>query len=323
MAVRRARVGKKKHAWVKWVVALGVVAFLGLVFAASVGVGSWMREQAEQYSANQEQQSVQVPEQEIFPVSVSPIKASKYRIGGRYNSYLNAGIRHLCAPLRDSEGTLTYASEVCAHAGWDRNGSVNLETNAWELHQNGMYLSTYIEITGFAQENQAVRELMLSYEASLVAEAAASGVDEIFLVGVSPTQASVTEIAQYVRRVKSLAGDCAIGVMITPDVLLAAEYEVYMAAQLLSVCDFLVLDLRNIPLETAAPDTETQSTSEAQTQPPIPGYANQQEMTVKYLMEHMQYDLVRYSPRLALGEQQSDALDYIISKGYGNWVIVE
>jgi hypothetical protein len=46
-------------------------------------------------------------------------------------------------------------------------------------------------------------------------------------------------------------------------------------------------------------------------------------MTVKYLMEHMQYDLVRYSPRLALGEQQSDALDYIISKGYGNWVIVE
>lgn len=322
MAVRRARVGKKKHAWVKWVVALGVVVFLGLVFAASVGVGNWMLTQAEQYPAGEEQQSVQVPEQEIVAVGVSPIKASKYRLGARYYSYLNSGVRHLCAPLRDAQGVLAFSSEVCSHAGWDQNGSVNLETNAWELHQNGMYLCTYIEITGFAEENRAVSELVLSYEASLIAEAAASGVDEIFLTGISPTQANVTEIAQYVRRVKALAGDCAIGVMITPDVLLAAEYEVYMAAQLLSVCDFLVLDLREVPLKQA-PESETGAEGEEATEMQPLEETGKRKMTVTYLMEHMQYDLVRYFPRLALTEQQSDALDYIISKGYGNWVIIE
>ena len=40
-------------------------------------------------------------------------------------------------------------------------------------------------------------------------------------------------------------------------------------------------------------------------------------------MQNLQYDLTRYSPRLALNEAQTDDLDYIIAKGYGNWVIME
>ena len=46
-------------------------------------------------------------------------------------------------------------------------------------------------------------------------------------------------------------------------------------------------------------------------------------MSVEYVMQNLQYDLTRYSPRLALDEQQTDALDYVIAKGYGNWVIME
>ncbi|MBQ7379056.1 MAG: hypothetical protein IJW70_05180 [Clostridia bacterium] len=319
MAVKRTRVGKRHRAWVKWLVALGVVAVLGIVFAASVGVGSWLLKKAEQYPAGDAQQEVTVPEDQIVPIKVPLIKAYAYAIGDRYSSYLYSDISHLCAPLRAQDGSLLFASRVCEHAGWDQNGTADLALNVWELHKNGLYLCTYMPISGFAVEDAVLRELVLSYEASLIVEAAESGVDEIFLTGVTPTQTNITEIVQYLRRIKSLSGDCAIGVMITPQVLLAAEHDVYLAAQLMEVCDFLVLDLRGLPLHTseAGTEAETGANTEAQTDG-----AQASELTVAYVMEHMRYDLTRYSPRLALGGDQTEALDYIIERDYENWLIM-
>ena len=117
MATRRVRVGKRQHTWVKWVVALGVLAVLGLAFAASVGIGNWLLRTAEQYPANEQTPAQSLPEDEILPVRVPPIKAQAYRIGDRYSSYTYAGVAHLCAPLRASDGSLAYASDVCAQKG--------------------------------------------------------------------------------------------------------------------------------------------------------------------------------------------------------------
>lgn len=305
MARRRVRIGKSRGAWVKWAVAIGIVLLLGAVFAASVGVGSWLLRTAEKYPAGDaEQTTPEVPEQEIIPVSVPTVKAHAYKIGNRCSSYTSAGIRHLCAPLRDGEDALAYASAVCDRAGWETDGSVDLAQNVDNLHHNNLYLCAYMPIVGFDEQDKAMRELMLSYEAALITEAAAAGVDEIFLCGLAPTQANITEITAYLRRVKALAGNCAIGVLITPDVLLASRHDAYTAAQLLSVCDFLVLDMRGLPLDVSEPEAE------------------QQSLTVKYIMENMQYDLIRYAPRLALDGTQTDALDFVIAKGYGNWVIM-
>lgn len=328
MAVKRVRIKNKHHAWVKWVIGLGILAALGISFAVSVAVGNWLLEKAEQYPAKQEQESVSVPPEQIVPVRVPSIKAYAYELGGKYSGFTYSGIFHLCAPLRDTEGALTYFSRVCEHAGWEQNGRVDLAMNVWELHQNGLYLSTYIPITGFAEQDAAIRELKLSYEAALIVEAAESGVNEIFLTDLEPTKANITEVVQYVRHVKSLVGKTAIGVLITPEVLLAEEYDVYLAAQLMSVCDFLVLDLRHLPLDDKAADTQTgteegsEAETELETETEQGSTTEQRVLSVTYVMEHMQYDLIRYSPRLALGEQQTDALDYIIAKGYGNWVIM-
>lgn len=321
MAVKRARVGRRHHAWIKWLVALGVVAVLGIVFAASVGVGSWLLKKAEQYPAGDAQPEITVPEEQIIRVNVPSIKAYAYTVGGRYSSYVYSEISHLCAPLRAQDGTLLFDSRVCKHAGWDESGSVDLALNVWELHENGLYLCTYMPVCGFALEDAALRELTLSYEASLIAEAAKSGVDEIFLTGIEPTQANIADIVQYLRRVKGLAGDTAIGVLVTPQVLLAAEHDVYLAVQLMEVCDFLVLDLRGLPLH--APQTETEAETETGTESEVQtGSAQISEMTVAYVMEHMQYELIRYSPRLALSGEQTDALDFIIGKNYQNWLIM-
>ena len=325
MAVKRVRMKNKHRAWVKWVVALGVVTVLAATFAASVGIGNWLLDMAEQYPATPEQPTVTVPPEQIFTVSVPQIKAYAYSLGDRYSGYVYADIAQLCAPLRDADGALTFTSRVCERAGWEQNGRVDLATNAWELHQSGLYLCTYIPISGFAEEDEAVRELVLSYEASLIAEAAESGVDEVFLTNLNPTKTNIAEVVQYLRRVKGLCStDCAIGVMITPEVLLAEQYDVYLAAQLMSVCDFLVLDLRGLPLYDT-PNTqqeETEAQSELQSEQES-GTSAEQVLSVEYVMQNLQYDLTRYSPRLALDEQQTDALDYIIAKGYGNWVIME
>lgn len=312
MAKRRVRVGKKRNAWVKWLIAVGIVVLLGAVFAASVGIGNWLLHTAEKYPAKGEGQTQpDVPEEEIVPVSVPHIKAHAYGIGDRYSSYTYAGVTHLCAPLRTKNGALAFDSAVCKQAGWETNGSADLAQNVENLHYNGLYLCAYMPIGGFAEQDKAMRELALSYEAALIAEAAAAGVDEIFLCGLSPTQANVTELCAYLRRVKVLAGDCAIGVLITPEVLLATKYDVYTAAQLLTVCDFLVLDLRGLPMDAVSADSGAS------------GATDQSSLTVRYVIENMQYDLIRYSPRLALDGTQTDALDYVIAKGYGNWVIME
>jgi hypothetical protein len=311
MANRRVRIGKKGKAWVKWAVMAGVVLLLGVTCAASVGVGAWLLRTAEKYPAGQQEPVLpEVPKQEILPVSVPSIKAHAYRIGDRYSSYTYADITHLCAPLRGQDGALAFQSNVCEKAGWEENGSVDLAQNVDNLHHNGLYLSAYMTVSGFAEQDKAMRELRLSYEAALIAEAAGAGVDEIFLCGLEPTQANIAEVCAYLQRVKVLAGDCAIGVLISPDVLLAARYEAYTAAQLLRVCDFLVLDLRGLPLRAPEQTMQEQLTQE-------------QLLTVQYVMENMQYDLIRYSPRLALDGTQTDALDYVISKGYQNWEIME
>lgn len=315
MAVKRARVGRRPRVWIKWLVALGVVAVLGIVFAVSVGVGSWLLKKAEQYPAGDAQPEMTVPEEQIIPVNVPSVRAYAYTVGERYSSYVYSGISHLCAPLRAQDGTLLFDSRVCKHTEWDENGSADLAINVWELHKNGLYLCTYMPVEGFATEDAVLRELTLSYEASLIAEAAESGVDEIFLTGIEPTQANIASVVQYLRRVKGLAGDTAIGVLVSPQVLLAAEHDVYLAAQLMEVCDFLVLDLRGLPLYASG--TETEAETQAQTTGTQTG-----EVTVAYVMEHMQYELIRYSPRLALSGEQTDALDFIIGKNYQNWLIM-
>lgn len=314
MATRRVRVGKRQHTWVKWGVALGVLAVLGLAFAVSVGLGNWLLHTAEQYSANEQEPTISVPEDEILPVRVPSIKAQAYCIGDRYSSYTYAGVTHLCAPLRGTDGALAYASDVCARVGWDANGSVDLSTNAWELHKSGLYLCAYIPIFGFAEEDAVQRELVLSYEASLIAEAAQSGVDEIFLTGIEPTQNNVSDIVRYIGRLKSLSGKTAVGIMIKPNVLLATRYDVFVALQLLEVCDFLVVDLRDLPLRPAVSEDGSETQTEAS--------LITQELTVTFVMESMRYELARYSPRLALSSGQTDTLDYVMSKGYENWLIL-
>lgn len=319
MAVKHARVKRKNgRVWVKLAVALGVLAVLGLVFAASVGIGKLLLKQAEKYPAKQENEQVTVPEQEILPVQVPRIKAHAYTLGAKYSSYVYSGITQVCAPLRTAGGDMNFKSRVCEQVGWNQNGKVNLTTNAWELHESGLYLTTYIPITGFAVEDAVLSELTLSYEAALIAEAAESGVDEVFLVGLAPTQANIGAITAYIERVKLLCGgDCAIGILVTPELFLLSEYDVYLAAQLMRVCDFLVMDLRDLPAQGIVTETqdEQESTGEQETNAPM--------LTVAYVLENMQYDLQRYSPRLALTEAQTDALDLIMAKGYGNWLIMQ
>lgn len=327
MAVKHARVKRKSsRVWVKLAVVPLILVVLGIVFAASVGIGKLLLKQAEKYPAEHESEQVTVPPQDILWGNVPRIKAHSYTLGARYSSYVYSGITQVCAPLRDAEGNLNFDSRVCEQMGWNENGRVDLTTNAWELHENGLYLCTYIPITGFEIEDAVLSELTLSYEAALIAEAAESGVDEIFLTGLVPTQANIGRITAYLERVKLLCGDgCAIGVLVTPELFLMAENDVYLAAGLMQVCDFLVMDLRGLPTQQTPTETlpEEESVTDGESTADTEQGTPARQITVAYVLENMQYELQRYSPRLALTEEQTDALDLIMAKGYGNWLIMQ
>lgn len=335
MAAKHARMKKRSRVWARLGVvlgvALGVLAVLGAVFAASVGIGNFLLKKAEQFPAEGEREEITVPKQETVPLGAPSLKAHAYTLGARYSGFVYSGILQVCAPLRNADGSLNFDSRVCESVGWDQNGSVDLANNVRELHGSDVYLCTYIPITGFAVEDPVLSELTLSYEASLIAEAAECGVDEVFLTGLSPTQSNIEQIVAYVERVKLLCGaDCAVGVMIPPEVFLSAEYDVYLAAALARTCDFLVMDLRDLPLadresdgqESTAPSpTEPEQTTEQTTEQNAGQNAGQ--ITVTFVIENMQYELQRYSPRLALTDLQTEALDLITARGYHNWLIME
>ena len=99
-----------------------------------------------------------------MPITVPRIKAHAYHVGDRYSSYLNAGIAQLCAPLRTADGALVFDSAVCERAGREQNGSADLAANVENLHHNNLYLTAYLPISGFAEQDAAMQELTLSYD---------------------------------------------------------------------------------------------------------------------------------------------------------------
>ena len=78
--------------------------------------------------------------------------------------------------------------------------------------------------------------------------------DEILLIGLDVNEDNIDEVQRYVSDMSFAAENAALGVLLTPEVFKSSEDHVYHASRIRSVCDFVALDLRDLPADEEIPE---------------------------------------------------------------------
>ena len=179
---------------------------------------------------------------------VDPVDAYAYEWGSNAKPYISMEITDFSVKLRGTDGMLVYASELGELKDFcSFDGDMDLAEEVEYIHNCGGRVRAYFYVHAFGVEDTALRELYQAYEIALVSEAAGAGVDDIMLIGLEVDGGSIDELERYVSRMSASVGDCALGVLVSPQLMLLTEQNIYYAARLRSVCDFLALDLRGLP----------------------------------------------------------------------------
>ena len=179
---------------------------------------------------------------------VDPVDAYAYEWGANAWPYISMGVTDFSVKLRGADGGLAYLSEIGELKDFCTfSDDTLLAAEVEYIHNCGGRVRAYFYVHAFGVEDPALRELYKAYEIALVSEAARAGVDDIMLIGLEVDGGSIDELERYVSEMSKNVGACALGVLVPTQLMLLTEQDVYYAARLRSVCDFLALDLRALP----------------------------------------------------------------------------
>lgn len=285
-----------------WLVALAIVAFLLLCFIISVVIGLALGKRADEYKESPKY-DLDVKDYYSGDKRVRAVDAHEYQWGYSPSYYVSNGITDLSVCLRDRDGFITYNSEVeVSFGGESSEGSRSLDETVEYVHSGGGYLCGYIYIRSFEIEDDHLREIYKAYEAALVAEASEGGVDEIMLVGIAPDEENIDETERFVSDMALAAGDKPLGVMLSLEVFAATENDDYRASRIRSVCDFVALDMTDMP-ENADEDGE--------------------EGLLYKTIGEMEYYIKSYSARIVLSAKNSSLYGAAVEYGVKNIQIIE
>ena len=240
------RASRMRRSSKKWIIPVAIVAFLALCFTLSVVIGLALGKRAEEYSSAPKY-DLQVKDYYSGEKKVRSVVARDYKWGFGISQHLANGITDLSVCLRDADGFITYDSQVDVSFGEVSEGSRRLSDEVKSIHDDGGYICGYFYVQSFKVEDEYLRGVYKAYEAALIAEAVKSGVDEIMLVGLAPDNDNIGEIEAFVGDMARAAGDKPLGVLLSREIFSATEENDYRAARIRNVCDFVALDLTDLP----------------------------------------------------------------------------
>lgn len=287
-----------------WIYIVALAAFVMLCLMISVGIGILLAERAERHENTPKYDFASKPYYSGDKI-VKPVNAQPYIFGDYAGLLTGVGITDFSVCLRASDGSLTYNTEYDVDLGEPTQEGVSaLSKYTAYIHENGGRVCAYFYVTSFGFEDEYLREIHKAYELALISEAARNGADEIMLVGLDVTDANIDEIEEFVSNAAYSAKDVAVGVLIPPEKFKLIEEGVYHAARLRSVCDFVALDLRDLPVDAA--DIEAD------------GEASLLDST----LEDMEYYISSYSMRIVFSNENSSLYDAAIDLGVENLQII-
>ncbi len=304
---------------------VAVPVFLLLCLLLSVAIGLVLGRRAEEgYSAKHFDLSMEpyragnktVP---LVDAYLFPAEADPYR-------YTSRGITDLSFCLRDGDGELPYPIELSAEKEGEGDTEPTEDTLAAlvsSIHNAGGRACAYFHVTSFAVEDPYLRELQAAYEVALVNRAARVGVDEILLVGLTVAKENIDAVEAYVSRMSHGAEQALLGVLMAPEIFALSEKDIYLAARVRSVCDFMALDLRLLPADadeimTDEAAGETASASESREES---GGFEACSLLDKMLEEN-EYYIKAYRLRIVLDDENADLYDALKDAGVENLQII-
>ncbi len=254
-----------------------------LVVSAALIWGSTLKKQSDAYRAGAEANAWTLDEsQDAWPaVTVSDHFRGMSLRPGESTDKLSASSQYNGAVLTLSatdEGVLAYdLSQVSVPDITIQSGAEALDTVVSRLHKMGLTVSGVFRIrsldTAFTSD-PALMAVRRGVELSLLVSCAQAGVDDILLLGLPyGDDSSDARTLDFLREVKALMGytghQPAIGVALAPDGFAQRGEElndgedngrsdtdtVYAGrltpGRMLTVCDYLAIDLRDVPAEHA------------------------------------------------------------------------
>lgn len=230
-------------------IVISVVAFLLLSVIISVAVGLLLSNRVDELEGKKKYEFEKV-EYTSGNKTVKGVEAYHFPQNTSPANYVAQGIYDLSVLARDSEGALHFAFETAKTFPIDEIKSErDFGTLCEDARKADARVCAYLYITSFAIEDKYARDAAKAYEIALISEIAASGADDILLMGLDVTDKNLGEVCDFVSRASLAADKTPLGVALSPEIYYLAEKEIYTAGKVRSCCDYLAVDLTYLTLE--------------------------------------------------------------------------
>lgn len=236
-----------------WIIIVATSVFLLLSLVVSIAIGLALGKAAEDYENDSEKPyDIAVKDYYSGDKKVKAVNAHEYSWGYGTGYYHSIGINDFSVCLRDSDGFVTYHTEVDVIFGEGVGmGSRKLSDEVAEIRRDGGYVCAYFYSDALTEKDEYKRNIRKAYEIALINEAAKAGVDEILMIGLEPTAENVGEVEAFVSDISKAAGKTAIGVLVSTDAVKLTDSGNYTVPRVRAVCDFIALDMRIMPSDAA------------------------------------------------------------------------
>ncbi len=227
----------------------------GAILLFSILLGAWLNSRVDEStdtSDTSDTQTEPAPERtgyDAYPrietegVGAGIIARSSYSSDSNLDKALaratEAGAEALCIELTNTDGIPRFTSSVYTDVLSGSSGKADLGRFITKAEMSGIEVRAQIALRSQSEQRQDLRDLRLSLEIALIAEAYEAGVREILLSGTEELALS----SQYaiVRRIRESCPELAVGSVLK---LTAEEAEdVILLAELNDIFDFIALDL--------------------------------------------------------------------------------
>lgn len=241
---RTANSGKGRRVLV---ITLAVLSFILLSVAVSVAAGLALGKMADGYVSPENSGELAVKDYYSGDKVVKAVEAHEYSWGLGTSYYRGIGITDFSVCLRDKDGFITYHSDVNVSFGESAGmGKRNLPDEVKDTQKDGGHVAAYFYSSAFEESDPYKREIKKAYEIALINEAEKSGIDDILIIGLAPTDENIDELEAFISDLSRAAEKSALGVLVSVDDVKLTDSGKYLVPRMRAVCDFTALDLREV-----------------------------------------------------------------------------
>ncbi|MBQ7173058.1 MAG: hypothetical protein IJR88_02965 [Clostridia bacterium] len=176
----------------------------------------------------------------LFVPSISDVIAQPYSFGESLSEI--GGAAAVSLALNNSDGTYLYSSDALDYFQKGKSGGAALDMTLASLSNARVYVSGIFYPTSCAEKSPDLRYAKEAVETAAAKEFFHLGGNDMILCGLD-LSGGTSESVSYIKQLKLAVGQKAVGVALSYEVLLREDSGTILE-RILSVCDFVALDLR-------------------------------------------------------------------------------